>query len=419
MRIDIPRNKLPSIVPMLSLCLFIVMLIPNPLHAEHNSNTQSFQFSGTTPRWEKAINYITLPYDGIIFLQLLATSVPGECSIGYYSDSNECYIPAARFEVSPPTIGQVYGPYYVKAGKYEIYFKDYSQAFVSTVSYTIKATYRRQLMGNDQEPNDFDSERLNLGSLSANMHITGHLGYENCQHDKEDYFKFRIVESGEYYLKIHYDSDFATKPKCSVSTYLDPDLNSSWPQGIGHNEPTGIQMLGPISLTANTDIGLNVKLGHYCTEIDFTNEISPAGAYDIQLYDPSQPPPVTLKLKDVEEASKALNQRPNQKYLIVDIENFGVEAQSGSIEITVDLPNGQKIFSDKKDFSVSASTTKRIDLFADTSTWPTAALKATVDLYSYEYGKKQHLGTRTADFACWPHKFLPGTVFLLNQKNGK
>ena len=124
-----------------------------------------------------------------------------------------------------------------------------------------------------------------------------------------------------------------------------------------------------------------------------------AGAYDIQIYDPSAPPPVTIRWGSVEKAAGNVPKGPNKKYLILNVENYGTSPQNGYVEIAVvDENRGQAVFSDQKYITVPAGTTGRFDVYADTTNWPTTRMKATASLYSED--KKTFLGSNYTKFHC-------------------
>lgn len=398
----------------------IVLFFAGATHADHDIQTYTFEFTGSSTGWPSDTHDFTIYQDGALYFKLKSVVTDGshdQIVIGFVPTTNPstCWLRYAS-TITNPTIGQTYGPYYVEKGTYQSY---YSLFYANTTSYALDIEYRRQLTPNDVEPNDSMTTAQDIGDIVPNSHITGHLGYLGCEHNIRDHIRFGILSSGNYRVNIDFDSTFDDRPNCEVYFHLYDEAAMTWLDASYVGPPD--TSLGPIAFQTGGNYIATMELSSGCYDGININGAwnivdNKAGAYDIQIYDPSVPIPVTLRLKSVTAVQKFLNKKPNQKYLNVVVENFGTTTQAGYIEISVvdNNLNNQPVFSDDLNIHVQQSKTDTYEIYADTSHWPTTQLKATASLYSA--GKTQFLGSRHAIFNCVDHRGLPQGIPLLMDK---
>lgn len=366
--------------------------------------TNNYVFTGAPAASTAHMQDFTIANDGALYFKLKSVTPAGTqakpITVGFMTTTNpntcsDRYIS----RITNPTVGQTYGPYYMEAGTYKNY---YYHSGVATTSYELEIAYHRQLTPNDTEPNDSMQAPWDIGNITLNTPIAGHLGYLGCKQNTHDYIRFGTLSSGNYRVKIHYDPAFRDKPDCVVWFSLHDDTASSWI--LSHTGPADVT-LGPIAFNASHKYTVSMQSSNTCYH--YINDggglfvdVNQAGGYEIQIYDPSAPPPVTIRWGSVEKATGNVSKKPNAKYLVMNIENFGTSPQSGYVEITVVDENrgGQHVFSDHMYINVPAGTTARYDVYADTSDWPRTKMMATASLYSGD--KKTFLGSNYAKFIC-------------------
>jgi hypothetical protein len=406
----------------LILAMAMVVFAAGNAMSDHDIQTYTFEFTGSTNAGQFNRQDFIINQDGALYFKLKSVTTTGPTTnpitIGFYPKNQ--YLCSFRYAstIENPTVGQTYGPYYVAAGTYQSH---YALAGVATTNFALDIEYHRQLTPNDAEPNDSMTTPADIGNISPNDHITGHLAYleggtSGCHHDKKDHIRFGVLSSGNYRVNIHYDPTFSDKPGCVVWFNLYDETAGSWL--LNHTGPTDTT-LGPIAFQAGRQYIIVMESSTSCYDTIFLpGDPTPyvvgnkAGAYDIQIYDPTAPPPVTIRLASVEKEKKVLDKKPNQKYLIVDVENFGTSSQVGYIEITVvDNNRNLPVFSDHRDITVPAAATGRYDFYADTTNWPTTQIKATASLYTAN--KQQFLGSGYAIFECADRSRMPGLFLLL------
>lgn len=412
-------HMIPMVRGVLSLFMAMAMVVfaaGNAMSDHSTQPTNTYVFTGSPIASSPDMHDFNIANDGALYFKLKSVTPAGTqanpITVGFMATTNpntcsDRYIS----RITNPVVGQTYGPYYMETGTYKSY---YYHLGVATTSYELDIEYHRQLTPNDTEPNDSVATAWNIGNITLNTPISGHLGYLGCNQNKHDYIRFGMLSTGNYKVNIHYDPTFSDKSGCVVWFSLLDVTAGSWP--LSHTGPTDVT-LGPMAFQAGRQYVVSMQSSNTCYDSIYDGggwfvTVNKAGAYNIQIYDPNAPPPATIRLSNVQEAKHLLDKKPNQKYVIVDVENFGTSSQVGYIEISViDNNRNVAVFSDHLDIAVSAAATNRYEFYADTRNWPTTQIKATVDLYTAN--KQQFLGSKYALFECVVHSGISPTLLLL------
>ena len=220
-----------------------------------------FKFTGAPAAMQAEMKQFEIYEDGALYFRLNSVTPAGNLAdtvIGFMNtyNPNAC---SARYldKVKNPKVGQTYGPYYMEAGIHKSYY--YSRA--TTTLYELEIEYHPQLTPNDAEPNDLTTSASDIGDIDRNEHITGHLGYLGCQHNKHDYIRFGMLSTGNYQVKIHYDPAFRDKPDCKVWFALHDDTASDWV--LEHEGPADVT-LGPIAFHAGRKYLVSMESSDGC-----------------------------------------------------------------------------------------------------------------------------------------------------------
>lgn len=358
---------------------------------------KTFNFNGSPAALQLEMKEFVTYEDGALYFRLKSLAPAGTPAdtVGFVS-TNDPYACPARYytTVKNPTVGQTYGPYYMEAGTY----KSYYLSSAATTLYELEIEYHPQLTPNDAEPNDSTTSASDIGDIDRNEHITGHLGYLGCKHSIQDCIRFGVLTSGKYRMNVHYDPSFGAKPGCEVCLFLSSE-SPNIPM-LSRCGPPDATELGPVDFKAGNKYLITLWSSTLCyDEVADSGTMyivnNKAGGYDVQVYDPSAPPPPTLRLAGVEQAKMILYGEGNQKYLIVSVENTGTASQSGYVEVEVvdEDRNQQLVVSENRSITVPAAGTSRYEFYADTTDWPPIMkhLKATARLYTAD--KQQLLGS--------------------------
>ena len=248
------RMKMMTVVRgMLSLLLAMVTVgfAAGDAIPDHSMQpTNNYVFTGAPAASTAHMQDFTIANDGALYFKLKSVTPAGTqakpITVGFMTTTNpntcsDRYIS----RITNPTVGQTYGPYYMEAGTYKNY---YYHSGVATTSYELEIAYHRQLTPNDTEPNDSMQAPWDIGNITLNTPIAGHLGYLGCKQNTHDYIRFGTLSSGNYRVKIHYDPAFRDKPDCVVWFSLHDDTASSWI--LSHTGPADVT-LGPIAFNAS------------------------------------------------------------------------------------------------------------------------------------------------------------------------
>jgi len=287
---------IPVVRGVLSLLLAMAMVVfaAGNAMSDHDIQTYTFVFTGSPIARTPEMKNFTIHNDGAFYFKLKSATPAGTTAnpitVGFFptTNPNTC---SDRYisRIENPTVGQNYGPYYMEAGTYKSYY--YHSLGVAT-TYELEIEYYRQLTPNDVEPNESLATASDIGNISPNDHITGHLGYLGCKQNKHDYIRFGMLSSGNYRVNIHYDPTFSAKPGCVVWFNLYDETAGSWP--LSHTGPKDVT-LGPIAFQAGRDYIVSMESSSTCYDIFYEGGGAfvvgnKAGAYDIQIYDPNAPP---------------------------------------------------------------------------------------------------------------------------------
>lgn len=278
------------IMPLMLLTVLLA-LSAQRVYGEHDEHTFTFEFSGSSATVDRQ-DFI-IEYDGALYVKLLSCSdcATDKPTIGFMKieDSPGC---PARYQTleKDAEVGVVYGPYYMQAGSYKSYFA----TGLDPVDYSMEIEYRRQLVPNDVEPNDDLENPQDLGNLSRFSDISGHLGYLGCIHDRWDYLRFGVVESGAYLFDIQFDSPFREKTGCTLEFRLTDETG-----GFVVAQYTGPQDVS--DLVANLDVQHTYRIYMLASDcfdtVTDSNVIlivnNKAGAYQISLHQASAPFAIT------------------------------------------------------------------------------------------------------------------------------
>lgn len=261
--------------------------------AEHAAEPVTFTFTGETGDLNNDMQNFTLPYDGALYFKLMSYTPSGATTytptIGFmHIGQAPC---PARYDwfIDNPVIGTLYGPYYVEAEDYVSYF--YLPGGAD--AYELKIEYRRQLLPNDAEPNDSVGDAQNLGVLTTSNRIDGHIGYLGCIHDRKDYIRFEVSQSGEYLFDLKFDSPFREKSECRLYFHLQDETSGTWLLSYTGSEDAF--SLGPKNLDASHTFLMSMESSTGCFDTIYEGGGSfivnnKAGAYTVLLR-PQQPMP--------------------------------------------------------------------------------------------------------------------------------
>lgn len=292
-------NRISFVVMTAALITAGIFLFADSTRAEHDIQTYAFEFSGSAQ--PQATSNFIIYNDGALYLKLKSYTPSGSTTnkpvIGFRKPGQ--YLCPARYDsfVDNPAVGISYGPYYMEAETYESYF--YLNGGAS--SYTLEIEYRRQLIPNDTEPNDTTTEARDIGNLAANAHITGHLGYLGCVHDKKDYQRFGVTTSGDYLFNIQFDTPFREKTGCMVYFHLLDETAGEWI--LSYTGPQNASALGPKPLDTSHTYLLSMEAsGCYDTIYEGGGTFvvgNKAGAYDVTLTSQQTPPTEPFAITDL------------------------------------------------------------------------------------------------------------------------
>ena len=309
----------------LALAIITSVIAPGVAMADHTYLPwKIFKFTGSPAAGVQDRHDFTIDQDGALYFTLKSftpgAEVPGwtpVLEIGFYPKNQSlCPFRYASTTKDPPG-GTTFGPYYVAAGAYQ---SVYSLVGAATTGYELEIAYHPQLIPNDVELNDSPETAQNVGDIYPGEHMTGHLAYleggvSGCKHNKHDYIRFRMLSTGNYQVRIHYDPAFRDKPGCVVWFALHDDTASMWV--LNHTGPADVT-LRPIAFHAGRQYLVSMESSDGCYTMTFPPGYysgvvadNKAGAYDIQIYDPSAPPPVTIRWGSVEKAAGNVPKGPN------------------------------------------------------------------------------------------------------------
>lgn len=311
----------------------ILLLYVSNVHGEHDNQTFTFDFSGSTQSWEADMQEFIIHNDGALFVKLKSfvpvSSTTYKPRIGFMK-LGQASCPARYISfVDDPALGTSYGPFYMEAETYVSYF------FLNpgVDSYLLEIDYRRQLIANDVEPNDTSDTAEDIGNLPSVTHITGHLGYLGCVHDKKDYRRFAVTTSGNYLFDIQFDSPFREKAECKMYFHLLDETASNWV--LSYTGPQNVIALGPKYLEAGHSYLLSMEAsGCYNTIYEGGGTFvvdNKAGAYDVTLTAQAAPPTDPFAITDLTVKPSTLwpGESLNGK---VFLQNYEAEP-SGKIEL--------------------------------------------------------------------------------------
>lgn len=279
----------------------VLLLRVSRVHAEHDNQTFTFDFSGSTQSWDADMQEFIIHNDGVLYVKLKsfvpASSTTYKPRIGFMK-MGQAACPA-RYDsfVDDPALGTSYGPFYMEAETYVSYF------FLNpgVDSYLLEIDYRRQLIANDVEPNDTSDTAEDIGNLPSVAHITGHIGYLGCVHDKKDYRRFGVTTSGSYLFALQFDSPFREKAECKMYFHLLDETASKWV--LSYTGPQNTSALGPKYLEAGHTYLLSMETsGCYNTIYEGGGSFvvdNKAGAYDVTLTAQAAPPTNPFAITDL------------------------------------------------------------------------------------------------------------------------
>lgn len=306
-------------------------LLADSAYSEHDNQTYTFAFSGSAQSQDTK-QFIT-NNDGVFYLKLKSytpsSSTTDQPVIGFRKPGQASCPDRYDSFVENAVIGITYGPFYMEAETYESFFSLTGGAN----SYSMEIEYRRQLIPNDVEPNDTTATAQDIGDLTSNEHITGHLGYLGCVHDKKDYQRFGVATSGNYLFDIYFDSPFREKAGCMVYFHLLDETTSTWL--LSYTGPQNASALGPKYLDASHTYLMSMETSGCYDTILFGGDAlvvgNKAGAYDVTIREQQQTDSFTITDLTVKPSTLFPGESLNGKVFIQN--NKAVS--SGKIELVL------------------------------------------------------------------------------------
>lgn len=359
-----------------------LIFIADNAYSEHDIQTYTFEFSGSAQ--PQATNQFISYSDGAFYLKLKSytpsSSTTDKPYIGFRKPGQASCPDRYDSFVENAVIGTTYGPFYMEAETYESLF------FLTggASSYSMEIEYQRQLTPNDVEPNDTMETVQDIGALPPDEHITGHLGYLGCVHDKKDYQRFGVTTSGNYLFDIHFDSPFKEKAGCMVYFHLLDETTSTWL--LSYTGPQDASALGPKYLDASHTYLMSMEAsGCYDTISEGGGTFvvgNKAGAYDVTIKGQQIQPTDPFTITDLTVNPSTLYPGENMNGKVFIQNNKAVS--SNKIELTlrvIRLSNNAEATSKSSSFFLAANELKIFEFSLSELMAPKELLSLTTGKY--------------------------------------